>query len=43
MMLVPHRAEWVCYRVDKKQSVEVMLRHRGFEGLCMAVLLLTKK
>ena len=43
MMLVPHRAEWVVYRVDKQQSVEVMLRHRGFEGLCMAVLLLTKK
>lgn len=43
MMLVPHRNEWVCYKVDKRQKVEVMMRHGGFEGLCLSVLLITKK
>ena len=38
---IPHRNEWLVYKINKKQKVEVLLRDYGLEGLCQAALLVT--
>lgn len=40
---VPHRNEWVVYRVNRNGQPTVQLKHRGFEGLCMAALAVISK
>ena len=40
---VPHRNEWIVYKVDRKGIPTVQLKHCGFEGLCLAVLAVMSK
>jgi len=41
MGFIPHRNEWLVYKIGKKQNVEVLLKDYGFDGLCQAALLVT--
>ena len=43
MGFVPHRNEWIIYTVDRRGCPQVQMKSCGFEGLCMATLLLTTK
>ena len=43
MGFIPHHNEWLVYKVNKKQKVEVLLKDYGFEGLCQAALLMTSE
>lgn len=35
---VPHLDEWLVYRLDRKGTPVIILKHAGFDGLCLAVL-----
>ena len=39
---VPHSNTWLVYSVDRHGQPNVQLKHDGFEGMCQAVLLLTR-
>lgn len=38
---IPHKNEWLVYSITPRGTPKVQLRHRGFEGLCLAALLMT--
>lgn len=41
MSFVPHKNEWLVYKIDKRRKIHVELKNCGFEGLCRAALLMT--